>query len=182
MNKPMLVTLVMVETVDGKTTLWHEPEIHGWSSKEDQEHFRSLLSTHTLLVMGRKTYESVKNHIRLSPNLRRIVLTQRPEEHKERHVQGQLEFSDESPKDLVRRMVAEGYTTMLLLGGSEVNESFLSDHLINECYITIEPKFFGSGKPLFATTNVDISLQLRDMMRLNDQGTILLRYTILYEN
>lgn len=178
----MHVTLVMVETVDGKTTLWHAPEIHGWSSKEDREHFTSLLATHSLLVMGRKTYEGVKNHIRLTPKLRRIVLTQRPEDYKGQIVEGQLEFSDESPEALVKRMEREGYTTMLLVGGSEVNESFLSAHLIHECYITIEPKFFGSGKPLFAATNIDVSLQLLDMKRLNDQGTVLLRYTTLYEN
>ncbi len=178
----MHVTLVMVETADGKTTSWHEPEIHGWSSKEDQEHFRSLLASHTLLVMGRKTYEGVKNQIQLSRNLRRIVLTQRPEDYKERIVDGQLEFSDESPEELVTRLENEGYNDMILVGGSEVNESFLSSHLLHECYITIEPKFFGSGKPLFAPTNVDISLQLMEMKRLNDQGTVLLRYTILYED
>lgn len=178
----MHITLVMVETVDGKTTLWHEPEIHGWSSKEDQEHFRSLIADHSLLVMGRKTYEGVKDQIRLSSHLRRIVLTQRPEDYKDRIVEGQLEFSDESPLELVKRMEHEGYTSLLLVGGSEVNESFLSSRLINECYITIEPKLFGSGKPLFAATNLDISLQLLDMKRLNAQGTILLRYTIQYEN
>lgn len=178
----MHVTLVMVETVDGKTTRWHEPEIHGWSSKEDQEHFRARIATHSLLVMGRKTYESVQNQIHLSPNLRRIVLTQRPEDYKERFVKGQLEFSDESPKALVKRMESEGHSAMLLVGGSEVNESFLSSHLISECYITIEPKFFGSGKSIFNATNIDISLQLLDLKRLNDQGTILLRYTIQYED
>jgi len=178
----MRIILVMVQTVDGKTTFWHEPEIHGWSSPEDQVHFHSLIMNHTLLVMGRKTYEGVKDKIRLSSHIRRIVLTQRPEDFTHSEVKGQLEFSDELPVDLVRRMEAHGYTSMMLVGGSEVNEAFLSAKLITDCYITIEPKFFGNGKSIFASTNIDISLRLIDMKRLNDQGTVLLRYTIEYEH
>lgn len=178
----MNVILVMVETVDGKTTLWHEPKIHGWSSKEDQAHFRSLLESHSLLVMGRKTYETIQHQITPTSKLRRIILTQRPEDYTDRRIDGQLEFSDESPSALVQRMEHEGYTSMLLVGGSEINESFLSNRLINECYITIEPKFFGSGKPLFAEANVNISLELVNMKRLNKQGTVVLQYTIRYEH
>lgn len=178
----MKIILVMVQTVDGKTTLWHEPEIHGWSSMEDQVHFRSLIDSHRVLVMGRKTYEGVKDQIQLSPHLKRIVLTQRPEDFKHKQVEGQLEFSDESPADVVRRMEAAGHTSMLLVGGSEINEAFLRAKLITECYITIEPKFFGNGKGIFAPTNMDISLQLIDMKQLNQRGTVLLHYTIEYEH
>lgn len=178
----MKIILVMAETVDGKTTKWDESHIHGWSSPEDQRYLDHLKSSHNLIVMGRKTYESVKSEIKLSPQLRRVVMTQRPDDFSTEEVADQLEFTDESPKRLVQRLASLGYWTMLLVGGNEVNEVFLSEQLITECLITVEPKFFGSGKSIFSPTNVDISLRLITIKQLNEQGTLLLHYTVSYEH
>lgn len=177
----MNVILVMVESLDGKTTKWDEFHVHGWSSREDQEHLIHLKSAHNLIVMGRKTYDNVKNSILLSPQIRRVVMTKRPEDYSTEEVRGQLEFTDESPIKLVSRLESLGYTTMLLLGGSEINQAFLIRKLITECMITVEPKFFGNGKSIFEKTNVDISLALVNIKQLNKQGTVLLHYTVSYD-
>jgi len=178
----MNITLVMVETADGKTTRWQENAIHGWSSEEDRNHFHELITSHTLLVMGSKTYDSVKKQIQLSPHIRRIVLTRTPDRYSKETKTGQLEFSGESPVQLVKRMETSGYTHMLLAGGSEINRAFLKDHLITDCLITIEPRFFGSGKSILAPVKTDTALTLTEVQRLNAQGTLLLRYTVSYEH
>lgn len=178
----MKIILVMVESADGKTTKWDESAVHGWSSKEDDEHFRLLKSSHNLIVMGRKTYENVKTKIELSPRIRRIVMTQRPADFSGETVSGQLEFTDESPVGLVKRLESEGFDTMLLVGGSELNGGFLEHKLIRECYITIEPQFFGSGKSIFADTKTDIPLQLLALRTLNEQGTIMVHYSLKYDH
>lgn len=95
-------------------------------------------------------------------------------------VAAQLEFTDETPRALVRRLSSEGYESALLVGGSDINEAFLKDKLITDCYITIEPRFFGNGKSIFTSDAVDIPLQLTDVTTLNQQGTLLLHYIIRY--
>lgn len=178
----MNITLVMVETLDGKTTWWQEPTVHGWSSPEDQRHFVHLKEKYNLLVMGRKTYESVKAKIVPTAGFLRIVMTQKPEDFSKETVAGQIEFTNESPELLVQKLSARGFTSMLLVGGSEVNEAFLKKQLITTCMVTIEPRFFGTGKSIFAETNVDIPLQLTRATQLNNQGTLLLEYTVLYDH
>lgn len=175
----MHITLVMVSSADGKTT---HPTVHVWSSPEDQTHFRTLKHTHTCIIMGRKTYETVRDELKLSPKTLRVVMTKRPLPFAKESVPGQLEFSDETPKNLITRLTAKGYTAALLVGGSDLNEAFLKDQLITDCVLTIEPRFFGDGKSIFTSQSLDVKLQLTDMTRLNDQGTIVLKYTILYEH
>lgn len=177
----MNIILVMVESADGKTTKWDESAVHGWSSKEDHEHFRLLKSSHNLIVMGRKTYEHVRSVIKLSPHIRRIIMTKYPDNFSKEQVPDQLEFTDESPEQLVSRGERMGYRSLLLVGGSEVNTAFLSKKLITDCMITIEPRFFGVGKSIFSQIDVDIPLRLIDTKRLNEQGTLLLHYTVSYD-
>lgn len=178
----MIVTLVMVMTADGKTTLWHAPEVQGWSSAEDQENFHTLISTHKVIVMGSNTYTSVKAHIKLSPKTRRIVMTKRPGDFLDDTVEGQLEFTDETPVALVNRLENEGHKTLLLVGGSQINGAFLENKLINECILTIEPWFTGNGNSLFAPTNVEVPLTIMELRQLNKRGTLLIRYSLNYEH
>lgn len=174
----MRLILVMVSSVDGKTT---HPTVHGWSSTEDQEHFRKLKDMYPTIIMGRKTYETVRNILELSPKHRRIVMTKSTADFAREEVVGQLEFTDQSPRSLVRRLSSEGIESALLVGGSNLNEAFLKDQLITDCYITLEPRFFGNGKSIFTSDDIDIPLQLIEMKKLNAQGTLLLHYEIRYE-
>ncbi|MEK7074077.1 MAG: dihydrofolate reductase family protein [Patescibacteria group bacterium] len=175
----MRIILVMVSSVDGKTT---HPTIHGWSSAEDQEHFRTQKAEHPVIIMGRKTYDTVKQELQLNSKTLRIVMTKQPKALMTERVPGQLEFTDESPNVLVSRLERKGYTSMLLVGGSETNEAFLKEKLITDCFITIEPTFFGTGKSIFTPVPLDIALKLIETKRLNAQGTLLLHYTISYDH
>lgn len=169
----------MVSSVDGKTT---HPTIHGWSSREDLEYFRKLKSEHPVIIMGRKTYDTVKHEIQLSGKTLRIVMTKEPDAFLDKRSPGQLEFTDESPHALIQRLSQQGHQSALLVGGSNLNNEFLKDKLITDCYITIEPRFFGKGKSIFTTKEIDIPLELTEMTKLNTQGTLLLHYTVRYEH
>jgi len=178
----MNIILVMVITADGKTTKWTESAVHDWSSHEDKKHFQLLKSRHRLIVMGRKTYEASKSEIVLSTDTLRIVMTQRPSDFSRDAVDGQLEFTDEPVATLIKRLEAKGYETMLLVGGSRLNTEFLNNKLINECYLTIEPRFFGSGNNLFANTKANVSLELMELRQLNHQGTLMVHYRLHYDH
>lgn len=170
--------MVMVSSVDGKTTNDSDPDVYKWSSKEDQKHFFLLIKKNNLIVMGRETYEASKKVIKLEEKKIRIVLTKEPEKYFKQTVQKQLEFSNESPKNLIERMSKQGYKKILLVGGGTVNGLFLKQDLVDELYLTIEPKIFGKGKNIVSGQLLNTKMQLVSVKKLNRTGTILLKYKI----
>ena len=175
----MKITMVMLMTVDGKTTRGENKNIYTWTSSEDQKHFFSLIKKNNLIVMGRKTFEVSRPVIRLEKGKLRIVLTHHPKKYSKESVTGQLEFSNENPEKLIKRMEGLGYKKILLVGGATINGLFLKENLVDELYLTIEPKIFGSGKNIIEGQLLDKFLQLINVKKLNKKGTLLLRYKII---
>lgn len=176
----MNVTLVMVQSVDG--IIAPASHIGGWISPEDADHFNTIKSRGNVLIMGRNTYDTVKSSIAPSSTLRRIVLTHHPEQYAADTIPGEIEFSSESPHDLIERLTSEGYSSLILAGGSITNREFLEHKLISDCLITVEPRLFGQGTRLFDTHDADVNLRLIDSKVLNAQGTLVLHYQILYDH
>ncbi|MBI4033148.1 MAG: dihydrofolate reductase [Candidatus Blackburnbacteria bacterium] len=174
----MKVILVMVSSLNGKITKGRASNIYSWTSKEDSKLFFRLVEKHNLIVMGRKTYEAIRENIELRPDKLRIVLTKDPQKFASDTVPGSLEFSNESPAELLSRLQRIGYTEMLLVGGGEVNALFLKSSLVDELYLTIEPIIFGTGKTLVADEELDVSLKLIGVKKLNKKGTLHLRYRV----
>ncbi len=169
---------MIVSTLNGKITKGIDPNIYKWTSKADQDYFFGYLKKNNLIVMGSKTYDIARNVMQLNKGQLRIVLTRNPEKYKSEEVPGQLEFTSESPKDLVKRMFQKGYKKLLLPGGTNTNTSFLIAGLVDEILLTVEPKIFGLGKQLFLEKSLEASLKLLSFKKLNKQGTLLLHYQI----
>ncbi|MEK7478036.1 MAG: dihydrofolate reductase [Patescibacteria group bacterium] len=174
----MKIILAMVVSLDGKTTKWGEPKIYGWTSKEDQALFSPLIQKPPLVIMGRKTFAAAKKIIRLSPTILRIVITREPNKYRDLSVPGQLEFTNDNPKTLIKKLASRGFTEALLMGGEQVNTSFFKAKLINEIWLTIEPLIFGAGNNLVLPEKFNIDLSLQDIERLNEKGTLLLKYKV----
>lgn len=174
----MKVILAMVMSADGKTTKWNNPRLYEWTSKEDQNHFFSLIKKNKVIIMGRKTFIAAKSVMKLSPKKLRIILTKTPEKYADLKVAGQLEFTNDSPEEIIKKLKSRGYTEVLLAGGEHVNALFFKAKLINEVWLTIEPAIFGSGNGLVVGEKLDIRMQLKDIKKLNNNGTILLKYQV----
>lgn len=172
----MNVILVMVCSLNGKITRGEDPIVTRWSSIEDQKLFASLIEESNLIVMGKKTFEAGKLRMKLQKGKLRIVLTRNPKKYQS--IPGQLEFTDQQPRELVKRLEAQGYQHMLLVGGGNVNAMFFKEHLIHEIHLTIEPLLFGTGKPLIAEDAYHVSLRLLKATRLNKRGTLHLIYRV----
>lgn len=170
--------MIMLSSADGKTTQGNNPNIYTWSSTEDQEHFFSEIKKNSLIVMGRETYEASKPVIKLEKGKLRIVLTHNPKKYFQRSVKGQLEFSNETPEKLIKRMSLLGYKKMLLVGGSLINGLFLKDNLVDELDLTVEPKLFGTGKNIVEGQILNTNMYLISIKKLNKTGTLLLKYGI----
>jgi len=175
----MKVTMVMISSVDGKTTQGNNPNVYLWTSPEDQKFFFSLIKKNNLIVMGRETYEASKKVIKLEEKKLRIVLTRNQKKYLKESINGQLEFSNDSPENLIKRMSGLGYKKMLLVGGGTINGLFLKKNLVDEFYLTVEPKIFGTGKDIVAGQLLNTKMELVSVKKLNKTGTILLRYIVI---
>lgn len=175
----MKVIMVAVSSLNGKITRGEDPNIYPWTSKEDSNFFFSQIEKNNLIVMGSKTYDVVKKFIKHRKNRLRIVLTKNPNKYLSQTIKGMLEFANDNPLKLIKKLEDRGYKKMLLVGGGAINSLFLKHNLVNEIYLTIEPKIFGTGKNLIADEDLDLSLKLMNIRKLNTQGTLLLKYKVI---
>jgi dihydrofolate reductase len=106
-------------------------------------------------------------------------MTGDPSYYRGSEVPGQLEFSARPPVDLVAEFKKKGIEQMTVVGGSLVATSFLKSKLIDEIWLTLEPRIFGKGQNLIADEELDVKLNLRDIVKANDQGTLITKYTIV---
>ena len=115
--------LVFVSSLDGKVTKWGKPNVRLWSSHQDQEYYKNLLSASPLIIMGSNTYKA--DSFKPVQKQLFIIMTRQPEKYKNAEIPGQVEFTNASPKDLTERFAHSGYTQMAIIGGAQIATSFL---------------------------------------------------------
>ncbi len=174
----MKIILVVATSIDGKITMGDNPDVHAFTSAEDTDFFRKMLSDAKVIVMGRRTYDSMKAGMKHKPERIRVVLTHEPDKYRNEEIEGQLEFTDESPKVLAGRFEKSRYEEVLLVSGADVTTEFFKENLIDEIYLTLEPWVIGAGKPVILQSEINARLELLDMKKLNSRGTLLLHYKI----
>jgi dihydrofolate reductase len=178
MNK-MNVTMAAVCSINSKITKGEKLSMPSWASKEDAAHFGQLIADHALIVMGRKTYETIAGKVPFQKDKLRLVVTSNPDKFSEETQETILEFTNLPPNELVDSLALRGFKRMLLVGGSEIYSSFLAAGLVNEIYLTIEPLVFGTGLDMFSVGGFESQLKLISSTKLNDQGTVLLYYQVV---
>ena len=173
----MRTVLVFVSTLDGKVTKWNESNVSLWSSQEDQKYFKKIWNDSKLLIMGSNTFNA--DPIKPSSNQLLVIMTREPSKYKKYEVSGQLEFSDKSPGQLTFHFAKKGYEQMLVVGGAHIGTSFLKEQLIDELWLTVEPRIFGVGSNFAIEEKLDINLHLISCERVNAQGTLITKYAVL---
>jgi dihydrofolate reductase len=169
--------LIFVSTLDGKITKWGDPDIRLWSSKYDQDHFDAIWNETRVIIMGSGTYNP--SPVASSPGHLYIVMTRRPDDYSSKERKGKLEFTSDSPASLVNRFELEGEEKLLIVGGPHIATLFLKEQLINELWLTIEPRIFGKGGNLVIDEELDIKLRLLSYSKVNEEGTIVTKYQVL---
>lgn len=178
-KRTIKVICVAASSVNGNMTNGTDPSVVHWTSQEDKRYFIDLIENAKVIIMGRKTYEHAKDRIEHKEGRLRIVLTSHPENYAHDVIPGKLEFMNEQPLVLLKNLEDKGYSNVLLVGGSVINTLFLQEDCVDELWITVEPKLFGTGTPLFAQENFQKNLQLLSQEQLNPEGTLLLKYKII---
>lgn len=142
-----------------------------WTSPEDKKLFVEVSSLHKLIIMGENTFKTFPAPLK---NRLNVVFTKNnnlPEVEGVKWVSG-------DPGQVLKDLATMGYQSALLGGGANLNALFLKHKLISDIIVSIEPKIFGLGLPLFKD-DFDIDLELKEMKKLND-NTIMLKYKVLY--
>ncbi len=167
----MHIALIAAMSADGKIAQSTEQSSLDWTSKEDTKFFVEKTKEFGTVIMGRKTFATIGKPLK---ERRLVILTHTPE--KEIAMPG-LEFTSETPEQLIQRLESEGCTRVIIAGGASVYAAFLAAGLVHECFLTIEPVLFGDGIPL-AQHFSRINLNLHDVRRLGEQA-VLLHYKIV---
>lgn len=172
----------MVTSLDGRSTQkGHGTDIHYWTSAEDQKHFQRVVETAKLLIMGSSTYEAARNGMKHQEGRLRVIVTRDPSKYENEKIPGQLEFTNENPTELINRLESQGYSEGYLVGGAHTNTEFFKQKLVTESWQTLEPKILGVGNGLVGEEEILVSLQLISSEKLNENGTLLLKYRVLHE-
>lgn len=171
----MKTILIFVSTLDGKITKWGEPHVKLWSSHQDQDYYKKVWNESQLIVMGSNTFNAGSFP---SSNPQLIIMSRRPDKYKNL-ISGQIEFTNESPVELTDRFKRKGHKQMLVVGGPHVATSFLKEQLIDELWLTLEPKIFGTGGNFATDVKLDINLRLIHYEKVNKQGTLITKYVVL---
>ncbi len=166
----MKTIMLMAMTLDGKIarTDNHFPD---WTSKEDKKLFQKISKDARVVIMGDKTFFTFPAPLKDRLN---VVFTP---ENNPKPIDG-VKWVNGDPKNILQELEKQGYEKVILGGGAGINTLFLEHKLIDEIFITVEPKIFGSGIALF-NGDFDINLKLIDIDKIND-NSVVLKYQVLY--
>lgn len=166
----MKIVMMMAMTLDGKIakTDNHFPD---WTSREDKKLFAKVSKEAGVVIMGDKTFFTFPAPLKDRLNVV-FTLDENP-----KSMEGVKWVKGES-EDVVRELEALGHTSAVLGGGAFINGLFLEHKLIDEIYITVEPKIFGDGLSLFKG-DFDLKLELIDVEKINSDSVVL-KYKVLY--
>jgi len=168
----MNIIILSVVTLDGKIAR-NEHHFSGWSSKEDKRIFSTTTREAKVMIVGRNTFDTLPA---LLPGRLHIVLTTHTEG--KTNIPGQLEYTSQSPEEIVAGLEGRGYTRAMVAGGALVNALFLKAGLVDEIWLTVEPLIFGSGIDLFRGFDFDLRARLLRVEKLSESGTVHLRYSL----
>ncbi len=166
----MKIIMMMAMTLDGKIarTDNHFPD---WTSKEDKKLFQEISKESGVVIMGDKTFFTFPAPLKDRLN---VVFTL---EKNPKSIKG-VKWVDGDPENVLQELEKQGYEKVILGGGAGINTLFLKHKLIDEIFITVEPKIFGGGISLFKG-DFDVNLKLIDIDKIND-NSVVLKYKVLY--
>lgn len=164
----MTVFILAAVSADGFIARRHD-QLVDWSSPEDKKLFVRLTKQAGVMVMGSHTFDTLGKAL---PGRQTIVYTHQPGKYQ---LDG-VTTSQAPPRQLVRQVAAQGYSSLAICGGAQIYDQFLQAGVVDELYLVVEPYLFGQGVSLL-TSQFQTKLQLLDCRLLNP-NTICLHYSI----
>ncbi len=161
--------------------------LNGFIAKENgDENFISHDNWQTLvklsgefgnIVIGRKTYEAVKNwgedySFNDLKNVKKVVISRQDLNLDDGYILAK------SPEEALEILKKENFENVLVTGGPIINSSFINLNLLDEIMINVEPAVVGKGIGLFYPDDFEKKLSLIDNKTL-DNGIVQLYYEVI---
>jgi dihydrofolate reductase len=171
----MKIIAIAVVSADGYITKHELPGV-GFASEADQTFFKTSLQAFDCSVMGAKTFAVSQAQILhgLRPNRLRIVITRHPLQYAHYAQPGILEFHATNPRETIQYLTQQGKQHCAVLGGSQIYTEYFRAGLIDELWLTIEPRLFGRGKKLIEG-DLDLEFQIAEVRNLSEH-VLLIKY------
>ena len=172
-NLCMIKTFIIVaQTTDGFIARNSQHEAT-WTSREDKKRFIEITKRAGVMVMGLNTFKTFP-----SPLPGRLHIVYSPDENaSENNIPGVVEYTKDSPADLIKKLEERGFTEVAICGGTTIYTMFMKSGLVETLYLTIEPKLFGKGMGIF-NDDLDVKMGLVNK-EITEGGTILLEYNTI---
>lgn len=146
-------------------------------SHKNWESFAEIAKECGCFIVGRKTYERVKDwgeeynfdSLEVSAG---VIITK----NKNFKVGEKCSLAS-SPADAISQLKAKGFEKILVTGGATVNSAFIKEDLIDEIFLNVEPFVLSSGISLFSKEEFDCKLSLLGVKEIGD-GILQLHYKI----
>ncbi|OGI68164.1 hypothetical protein A3A05_01130 [Candidatus Nomurabacteria bacterium RIFCSPLOWO2_01_FULL_41_12] len=171
-SKPhkVIYTAYVATSIDGRIAESHQSGID-WTSKEDWNFFQKSLNKMDAVIVGHNTYKVSKDRLKRRNT---IVLTSKINKLK---TQDKIVFFNPKNSSLEKFLSSKGYKNIAVLGGGKVYDFCLSNKMLDELFVTIEPYVFTNGVPMFSGIRFrKYKFSLVTVKRLNKTGTLLLKY------
>ena len=135
-----------------------------------------MIKQSDVVIVGSNTYEVAKAALSAEKLAERnyIILTRSVEDKEERE-RGRL-FVNPENVDLCQLTEDLGYQNVDILGGGKIYSLMIAKGWTDEIFLTIEPIIFGAGLNFIDDVDLTKKFQLLDFKKLNQTGTVLLRY------
>lgn len=167
----MKVELIAATSLNGKIAASSDQSSLEWTSKEDTKFFVEKTKECRVMIMGRKTFDTIGRALK-----DRLIVVMTHEPGKQESIEG-VEFTNQTPQQILKSLESRGYASVAITGGSGVYSMFLKEKLVTDVYLTFEPILFGNGIPL-AESFEDVKLELVESKLLGEQ-TVLLHYEVV---
>ena len=173
----MKIILYMAITVNG--FIAKENDDVNWVSETEWKSFSGMIKKLGNMVIGRRTYEMMlKNDEFNKSNLNEIKTVVLTNNVSLQIHNPQFIFTATSPKEAINILLNQGFETVMICGGGELNGSFMKENLIDEIYLDIEPVAFGKGIRLFGENDFERKLKLFEIKKLSNDE-LQLHYQVL---
>lgn len=165
----MRIILMMAMTADGKIAKSsdHFPD---WTSKEDKKMFMKVTKEAGVVIMGDKTFSTFPKPL---PDRLNVVFTLQ----KNPPAVENVKWVAGDPEKVLADLEKDGHKSAILGGGTYMNSQFLEKKLIDEIWLTIEPKIFGDGLGVFGG-DCNQDLKLLSVEKINDDSVVV-KYKVL---
>lgn len=159
--------------ITGNGYIAKENDNTSWISKKEWDSYSAVVRKAGNLIIGRRTYN---------------ILTKQPEFIEFKNIKIIIVSSNnfktlsadhiivKTPKEALN--LFKNYKEIIVAGGGILNASFISENLVDEIYLDIEPIVFGKGINLFADSDFEFNLELLEIKKLS-KNTIQLHYKVL---